>query len=398
MLNLRSAWPASRLRARVGVSVMFFTNGVLFAALLPRFPEFKAAFGLSNSAFGVLVIAFPVGALLAAAFAGRFIRRFGRLRTNAYGSVLLAAAVAGAGASDVVWLFAAALLLAGAVDSVIDAAQNVHGVVVEEWVGRSIMNSLHAVWSAGAATGGAIGAAAAATGVPPSTQMLANSAVWALVAIGACRLAATPAEAHGTPSAPDAHPAPAAGVSARRHAWRLLLPLVILAICGTLIEDIANNWAVLYLGQVIEAPTAIAGLGLTVVLVAQFIGRLLGDPLTDRWGRAEVARAGGGLIAFGALLVAIAPGYPLALAGFALTGLGCATLVPAAFAAAGRIPGLPEGTGIAALGWLMRLGFLFTSPAVGGLSDLTSLRTAMLIPVGAGVVAAAIAHTRARKA
>ena len=72
--------------------------------------------------------------------------------------------------------------------------------------------------------------------------------------------------------------------------------------------------------------------------------------------------------------------------------------VPAAFAAADRVPGLAPGTGVALLGWLMRLGFLFTSPAVGGLSEVTDLRTALLIPVAAGVVAVGLAHRAARSA
>lgn len=42
----------------------------------------------------------------------------------------------------------------------------------------------------------------------------------------------------------------------------------------------------------------------------------------------------------------------------------------------------------------MRLGFLLTSPVIGWLSDATTLRTAMLVPVAAGLVAAGIAHTR----
>jgi len=67
-------------------------------------------------------------------------------------------------------------------------------------------------------------------------------------------------------------------------------------------------------------------------------------------------------------------------------------LVPAAFAAAGRLPGFAHGTGIALLGWLMRLGILFTSPVIGVLSDATSLRAAMLVPLAAGLIAALIAH------
>jgi MFS family permease len=393
VLTTTTTRAATANRARLGVSLMFFTNGVLFSALLPRYPEMKASFDLSNTAFGLVVIAFPIGALVAAASAGRFIRRIGALRTTAFGSIGLAAAMALAGASHSVWLFALALVTAGALDAVADAAQNVQGVLAEEWRGKSMMNSFHALWSIGAATGGAIGAAAANAGVSPSTQMLANGAAWAVVAVVACRLAAIPADVRHQLRSYHEPETDNSGTSTRRKAWKLLLPLVALAICGTLVEDVANNWAALYLRTETSAPLGVAGLGLTAALAAQFVGRILGDPMTDRWGRTAVARTGGLLVALGATLVVTSPSYLAAFAGFALAGFGSATLVPAAFAAAGRIPSLPEGTGIALLSWLMRLGFLITSPAIGALSDLTDLRTAMLIPVAAGFAAAFIAHS-----
>ncbi|MBD5829706.1 MFS transporter [Janibacter melonis] len=379
---------------------MFLTNGVLFSALLPRYPEIKAAFDLTNSQFGLLVVAFPTGALVAAGLGGRVIRRLGVLRTNAVGSVLLAGALAVAAASGSVWSFAAMLLLAGAVDALVDAAQNVQGVLVEQWRGRSAMNSFHALWSVGATTGGLVGATAAAGGVSISTQMVVNGAVWVVVALVACCLAVVPehvrSQLRSAEAAPDADAAAGRSSAVRRHAWRLLVPFVVLAICGTLVEDVANNWAVLYLGDVVAAPTAVAGLGLSAALGAQFVGRVLGDPMTDRWGRIAVARAGGLLVASGSLLVVLAPTYVVALGGFAVAGFGSATLVPAAFAAAGRVPGLPEGTGIAVLGWLMRIGFLVTSPAIGSVADLTSLRAGLLVPVVAGLVAAAVAHGQRR--
>ncbi|WP_141013712.1 MFS transporter [Nocardioides sambongensis] len=333
------------------------------------------------------------------------VRRYGAVVVTAAGSVAIAAALAVAGAlgtagGALVWLFAATMVLVGAFDAIVDTAQNVQGVVVEQWRGRSIMNSLHAVWSIGAASGGLIGAGCAAADVGLGAQMLVNGVVWGALAVVSSALAVVPnavrddlRDRHQQEHA-DAHPA--GSRQARRRAWRLLAPLVLLAICGALVEDVANNWVVLFLGQEAGAPAELAGLGLTVVLGAQFVGRLLGDPMTDRWGRDVVARAGGLLIAAGSALVIVAPVYPLAFLGFALAGLGCATLVPAAFAAAARIPGLPEGTGIAVIGWLMRLGFLFTSPAIGALSDATSLTAAMAVPLVAGLVAAVLAHAAAR--
>ena len=371
---------------------MFFSNGVLFSALLPRYPELKAHLDLSDSAFGLSVVGFAAGAICAAAAAAPLIRRAGAARVTWAGSIVLAVAMTVAGGSQTVWMFAAALFLAGLIDAIVDAAQNVAGLSVERTYGRSIINSLHAVWSLGAATGGAIGAAAAALDIGIAVQMMVNGALWSVVAIVASRLVGPSAD----PAVEDASPV-ATGASSRR-ALRLLAPLVLLAICGTLIEDIANNWAVLFSLDEVDAPIGVATLAVTVMIGSQFVGRLLGDPMTDRWGRERVARAGGVMIAAGMACVALSPGVAVAFAGFALAGFGSATLVPAAFAAADRVPGLAPGTGIAVLGWLMRLGFLLTSPAVGALSDVADLRVAFLIPVAAGVVAAIMAHLAVRRA
>ena len=52
-------------RARLAVAALFFSNGALFATLLPRYPEIKSDLGMSNAGFGAAVAAFSAGALLA---------------------------------------------------------------------------------------------------------------------------------------------------------------------------------------------------------------------------------------------------------------------------------------------------------------------------------------------
>ena len=163
-------------------------------------------------------------------------------------------------------------------------------------------------------------------------------------------------------------------------------------VSGTLIEDIAANWAALYLVQIAGVATGTAGLGYVVMIGAQFIGRLLGDPATDKWGRVPVIVSGGVMILVGGLLVVAIPQPAVVMVGYALAGYGCATIVPAAFAAAGRLPGLPEGAGVTMVGWLMRLGFLCTSPLVGAVSDLTNLRVGLAVLPLAGLAVCLLAR------
>ncbi|MFF0990653.1 MFS transporter [Kocuria nitroreducens] len=413
--------PARVRRARIAVSAFFLTNGALYANLLPRLPEVKDAFGLSNTFYGLVVVAFPLGAILVGALPARAIRRFGSGRVAALGTVLLSVCLAAAGAGAGlgagtglgVGVFLAAMFLGGALDAHVDTAQNAQGMEVQRARGRSVINSLHALWSLGAVVGGLMGAAALALGVPLGWHLPASGLVWSAVALVALRSALSPAEgqelrtvrseaplpdgtttdAGATSSRPD--PGPGRAGTGHRATGRIvvvsLLPVAVIAMAGVMVEDAGQNWSAVYLNTELGAPLTTAGLGLVALMAAQFVGRMLGDPMTDRWGRAAVVRAGAALSAAGMLLVVLAPAPVLAVVGFALAGFGCATLVPAAFHAADDIPGLRAGTGLALVSWLMRISFLGLSPAVGVLSDAVGLRAALLVVPVFALVAALMA-------
>jgi MFS family permease len=368
----------------VAVSVLFLTNGAMFTNLLPRYPEIKAALGTSNTVFGLSVAAFPAGALLSGLAAAALIRRFTSARVAVLSSVLIAVFTLLAGLAPVAWMFAAALFVAGAADSLTDVAQNAHALRVQRTFGRSIINSLHAVWSVGAVLGGLMGSAAIAVGMDLGTQLAISGAVFALLCAVSYRyLLRGPDHAE-----PDAPPPDAAGAAPTRRLviYGVLVALAVLAIAGAAVEDAGSSWATLYLFENLGAPAAVAGFGFIALVGFQFIGRLLGDRLVDRFGERTVARGGGLLVTVGMGLALAFPSVPATIAGFAAAGLGVATVVPAAFHAADNVRGLPPSTGLTVVTWLMRVGFLASPPLVGMLADATSLRVGLLIVPVAGVV------------
>ena len=75
----------------------------------------------------------------------------------------------------------------------------------------------------------------------------------------------------------------------------------------------------------------------------------------------------------------------MTLVGFALAGLGVATLVPAAMHAADELPGVPHGVGLTVVSWLLRVGFLLSPPVVGLVADASGLRVGLLGVVLAGL-------------
>jgi MFS family permease len=382
--------PALR-RARTAVAACFFTNAVVYANLVPRYPEVKDRLGLTNAALGAALAAFPLGSLLAALSSAVLIRRLGSARLASFGLVLLSLALWSAAIAPRWWVLAAALLVAGALDAVADVAQNAHGLRVQRHYGRSILNAFHGLWSVGAVTGGLLGSAAAGLGVPLGVHLALSAAVFSVLALLGSRLmlpGPDSADRAPDPVPDDAGPGDAGGPPwrgrARRTAALMLAALGVLAVCGAFVEDAGASWSALYLRGDLAAGAAAAGLGFVALQTAMTIGRLTGDRVVDRFGQRRVARAGGAVTAAGMGLALAFPSVPATLVGFALAGLGVATLIPAVFAAADQLPGLPHGAGLAVSNWLLRIGFLLSPPLIGLVADTAGLRIALLTVVLAG--------------
>jgi MFS family permease len=365
------------------VAALFLTNGAIFANMLPRYPEIKADLGLSNTGFGISVAAFSAGALLSGLTAGMFIRRFGSARVAVLSTLGLAGFAVIAAVAPTPVIFGGALFIAGAADAVTDVAQNAQGLRVQRNYGRSILNSLHALYSVGAILGGLMGAAAISLGISRTAQLATSALLFcAICLVGYQFLLRGPD--HTGPEVPRA--ASDGRTPGLLAAYALVAALAIFSIAGSVVEDAGNSWATIYLRDSVGARAAIAPFAYIAMVSCMFVGRLTGDRLVDRFGVRAVAAAGGALAAAGMGAALAFPTTPGTIAGFAAAGLGVATVAPAAFQAADTVPGLRPGTGLTVVTWLMRVGFLLGSPIVGAIADATSQRVGLLIVPVCGLI------------
>lgn len=384
MTTFAPAVPGRSVRhARIAVAALFFTNGALFANLVPRLPGIKADLALSNATYGLAVAAFPAGAIAAGLAAGIAIRRLGSARTAVVGTWLTGLAILLAGVMPSVAVFAVVMFVGGAMDAITDVAQNAHGLRVQRRYGRSILNSFHAVWSIGAVSGGLMAAGALALDLSRGVHLAISGALFAVVSGVALRFCLPGPDVAVETVTPGQETAPVR-VSRRRTAL-VLAALVLIALAGGLVEDAGSTWATVYLAGSLGAVGALAAAGYVALVGTQFVGRMLGDRLVDRFGQRAVARTGAFITAAGMGLALAFPSVPGTIAGFAAAGFGVATLVPAAMHAADELPGLKPGTGLTIVSWLMRLGFLLSPPVVGAVADATSLRWGLLVVPLAGV-------------
>lgn len=182
---------------------------------------------------------------------------------------------------------------------------------------------------------------------------------------------------HLLPVSPAAEPE--VGGPVFRLPARVLWPLGAIAFCSSIGEGAMADWSAVYLKSIVGSTDGMAALGYAAFSVTMTGGRLLGDNLTMRFGPANLVRAGGVAASVGLLLALLLPQVAPVLLGFAAVGAGLSIVVPLAFSAAGNVPSLPSGVGIAGVATIGYAGFLVGPPAIGLLAEATTLRVSMVL-------------------
>jgi MFS family permease len=276
------------------------------------------------------------------------------------------------------------MLEVGAALGAMQVAMNVLAVDVQSRVTRPIMSSLHGAWSAGGLVGAGVGSLAAHAGLSPLPHLAGVGVVLgavlllALVLLAGARL---PTRAGATPLRPSMTFKPPS-----LRGDRVLLGLGVICFCAFLAEGALADWSAVWLHEYAQASESRAALGYAVFAGAMTAMRLVGDRVLEVFGTVRVLRAltalGAAALA-GALLLARIDG---ALVALVLLGLGMATVVPTAFAAAGRradaLAGGVAGEVSAARAVALLSGFGYTGlllgpPLIGWLAQATTLTWAL---------------------
>ena len=122
----------------------------------------------------------------------------------------------------------------------------------------------------------------------------------------------------------------------------MLVVLGLIAGCTAYGEGAITDWGALHLRETLAASPAIAAAGYAAFSLAMACGRLSGGRLVRSFGATHVLVHGSAFAAVGMVAAAFAPVAAVALAGFALVGLGLANVFPLAIARAGALGGSPR--------------------------------------------------------
>ena len=391
-----SPLPATITRARWGVGLIFFVNGAAFASWVSRIPALRASMALSDGALGSVLFAMSCGVLLSFPLAGKGAQLLGARQLALLAAVALLLMLPMPFLIGILPSLVLVMLEVGAALGAMQVAMNVLAVDVQARVPQPIMSSLHGAWSAGGLFGAGVGSLAAHAGLAPLLHLsgvavaLGGVLLLALLLLVGARL---PARSAGAPPRPS--------MSFRRggaRADRVLLGLGVICFCAFLAEGALADWSAVWLHDKASASESRAALGYAAFAGAMTTMRMVGDRVLEAFGSVRVLRlltALGAAALAGALLLAR---VDTAMIAFVLLGLGMATVVPTAFAAAGRradaLAGGAAGEASAARAVALLSGFGYTGlllgpPLIGWLAQATTLTWALglLVLLVAAIVA-----------
>jgi MFS family permease len=366
--------------AQLAVAVTFFVHGLLFASWAAHIPHVKAHLGVDDGTLGLALLGAPVGSVSAIGLAAYLVPRIGSRRLVAAALVGYCASGPFVGIAGSVPALFLALFFWGFFQGSLDISMNTQAITVERVKLRPLMNGMHASWSIGAFAGAGIGTLAVGLGVTLSRQLLVLGTVALLVA-GWLSLRMLPDPPHDAAKARAEH---------GRQISPAMLLLGAVAFASMLTEGAAADWSSVYLRDSLGSSAAVSGLGYTAFALAMVGVRLFGDRLLERFPAHELLPALALLttVTFAAAL--LIGTVPAGIAAFFVLGLGVGTVVPTAFSAAGRLPGVHPGVGVAAVSGLGWAGFVCGPPLIGQLAGALSLPVALaLIPVLTAVIALA---------
>ncbi|MBQ0973305.1 MFS transporter [Streptomyces sp. RK31] len=353
--------PREVRRARYAVAAVFAVHGAVTGSFATRVPWIQDHAGVSAGQLG-LALAFPaLGASLAMPLAGGISHRFGARNALRGLLALWTLALILPSLAPNLLTLCLALFVYGATAGMSDVAMNALGVEVENRLDRSIMSGLHGMWSVGAVVGSAAGTLAAHLGSDARLHHALAAAVLTVVGFVACAwvLDLQPTE--------DEEPPPRFALPPRSA---LLIGAI--GFCAVFAEGASLDWSAVYLRDQLETSAGLAAACTTGFTLTMAVARIGGDRVVDRFGAVRTVRASGMVALLGGLLIVFAGHPAVAMAGFALMGLGIAVVVPLCFAAAGRSGSNPS-LAIAGVATITYTSGLIAPSAIGMLAQATSL-------------------------
>ncbi|MBT8292474.1 MAG: MFS transporter [Eudoraea sp.] len=342
-----------------GPAWVFASLNILFGTWAIYIPSVKEDLGINKATLGIAIFFLSLGVFTIFPIASKIINRIGVGRATFIGLILSCIAALFPLLAPGFLSLATALFLFGATNGFTDISMNTLVTEIEKEDKQKFMSASHGFFSLGGVLAG-LGSFL----IP----FLDNRGLHMLLAVLLVltvnfmfyrryhKVVAAPIEKEG--------------FSFRNFKPLMLIGVVSFVIMGS--EGAIVDWSGLFLKEVSLAPEAVWGAGFLGFQAFMTLGRFLGDSISSRIGSVKIVALGSVIAIIGYLLVLTTDMY-LAIAGFALTGLGFSVIVPELFRIGGNVKGVESSQGVAFIAGTGYSGFLVGPVILGFIAEQFSL-------------------------
>nr|MBI1230110.1 MFS transporter [Cytophagales bacterium] len=371
-------------KRRLSVGAFFFLTGLCFSSWASRIPDFQRTFTLSEGQLGTLLLGMPAGSLIALPLAAWAVYRFGSRKVVLAGMSLYILGLVSLGLATSSFQLALLVVFVGILGNIMNISLNTQALSIESEYGRSILSSFHGSWSLAGFVGAGIGAGMVFLDFDPLVHYLVIFVLGAGIIVKSQRYIF--AEQVGTESA--------GGGFVFKKPDPLIMRIGLVGFCGMMCEGCMFDWSGVYMAKAVGAPASLVPLGFFAFMGAMASGRFMADKVANRYGKIWVLRVSGLLIFSGLCLAVFVPQVLLVLVGFALVGLGTASVVPLSYSIVGRSRTYTPGIAIAMVSSISFFGFLLGPPFIGFIAELFNLKTSFALISVMGMAIAMLVSVR----
>ncbi|TFB93073.1 MULTISPECIES: MFS transporter [unclassified Cryobacterium] len=390
---------------RNAVFAVFFISGLGLASWVARIPAVRDSLRLDTALVGVLIFGLSAGSVLGLVVAVRLLARFGapRAMTISVATSSIGLVVVGAGATllESAPVVFAGLAAVGLGMGSLDVMMNVEGAAAERAIRKTLMPLMHACFSLGTVVGALLGAAASALSVSVFWHLTAIAVLVFLIAVLAVR--SIPELENAAETSAPGEPASTwrSRLRASLSVWAdpgvLLIGAIVLGM--TFAEGSANDWIALASVDGHGFSNTAGAIVFGVFVAAMTVGRVIGGPVIDRFGRVPVLRACAVIGVLGLLLFILAPNDFALYAGTVLWGVGASLGFPVGMSAAADDT-RNSAARVSAVAMIGYFAFLVGPPVLGllgqnwGILNALYLIVALMALAGLAAPAARERHRR----
>lgn len=351
--------------------------GTLIGSYLPYLPFVKDRFGIGESAFSMGFLLGAIGALASLPLAPWVIKKVGTRKAALVMSVFYLSTVGFMMSAPSFALFLVLFLLVGLTISTWEIAVNSQASAIEDQMGKPVISSIHGFWSLGTF----IGSAAMAGWL--ALELNGLWLIWSLIVLGFLALPRVYAGLLRREQIPAESATESPPLRLKYVFYPPLMAIAFYMIAGYMLEGTFQDWGSFLIRELMlergaeivperlwsTLPAAEAdlrrsaavsgGIALAFFTAMMTVGRLAGDTMITRFGRAGTLQIGGVIAVIGIVLATMEERSVLTYIGFALVGLGTANIIPQVIKTADSTPGLPPGVAISiitAVGFIAFLG------------------------------------------